>query len=458
MNHTLFDYFRFPADAFRSASSDTGSGSDGFFRFGSQIVCYGQCMSGVAERMNGSDLPDASKDMSLIGSDIHLPFDAAQVVDNLRLERYAKKPALDKQRIVNHPLVRQAYYSVRELMPVSVRRHFQKAYFNDWKSLAFPNWPVDFTVDIFLEELLRLSMEVSGKPKVPFIWFWPKGAPSCLIMTHDVETSAGRDFASTLMDIDESFGFKSSFQSIPEKRYEIPKAYVEEIRGRGFEFNIQDINHDGHLFEERTEFLRRAKKINEYVQMYDARGFRAGAMYRNQDWYDAFEFSYDMSVPNVAHLEPQRGGCCTVMPFFIGKILELPLTTTQDYSILHVLDDHSTGLWKKQLALIRTRNGLMSFIAHPDYLIGRRGRLLYESLLDHLRQMTDREEIWAALPRDVDRWWRDRSQMRLIARGNDWEIEGPGKERARLAYAVLDGRGRLGYEVDGVSAKQDLQR
>jgi hypothetical protein len=100
----------------------------------------------------------------------------------------------------------------------------------------------------------------------------------------------------------------------------------------------------------------------------------------------------------------------------------------------------------------------MSFIAHPDYLIGRRGRLLYESLLDHLRQMTDREEIWAALPRDVDRWWRDRSQMRLIARGNDWEIEGPGKERARLAYAVLDGRGRLGYEVDGVSAKQDLQR
>ena len=37
-------------------------------------------------------------------------------------------------------------------------------------------------------------------------------------------------------------------------------------------------------------------------------------MYRNQDWYDVFEFSYDMSVPNVAHLDPMRGGCCTVMP------------------------------------------------------------------------------------------------------------------------------------------------
>ncbi len=40
-------------------------------------------------------------------------------------------------------------------------------------------------------------------------------------------------------------------------------------------------------------------------------------MYREQRWFDAFEFSYDMSVPNAAHLEPQRGGCCTVMPYFL---------------------------------------------------------------------------------------------------------------------------------------------
>jgi len=49
---------------------------------------------------------------------------------------------------------------------------------------------------------------------------------------------------------------------------------------------------------------RRAEKINGYLRQYNARGFRAGSMYRNQDWYDLFEFSYDMSVPNVAHLEP----------------------------------------------------------------------------------------------------------------------------------------------------------
>ena len=39
-----------------------------------------------------------------------------------------------------------------------------------------------------------------------------------------------------------------------------------------------------------------------------SRGFRSGAMYRRQDWFADLEFSYDMSIPNVAHLEPQRGG------------------------------------------------------------------------------------------------------------------------------------------------------
>src|SRR5262249_26065910 len=161
----------------------------------------------------------------------------------------------------------------------------------------------------------------------------------------------------------------ASFQMIPEKRYELPDHLVREIRGRRFELNIHDLNHDGNLYRERDEFLRRAKKINEYARSYRTQGFRAGSMYRMLDWYDAYEFSYDMSVTNVAHLEPKRGGCCTVFPFFIGRILELPLTTSQDYSIFHILNDYSIDLWKKQLDLIRHRNGLMTFLTHPDYLI-----------------------------------------------------------------------------------------
>src|SRR5260370_42069774 len=138
-------------------------------------------------------------------------------------------------------------------------------------------------------------------------------------------------------------------------------------------------------------------------------------MYRNQEWYDAFELSYDMFVPSVAHLEPQRGGCCTVMPYFIGKVLELPLTATQDYSLFHILNDYSLDLWKKQLALIREKYGLMSFTAHPDYLISQRARMVYEALIDYLREIISQDKYWQALLGDDDRWMRSHSQYNILS-------------------------------------------
>jgi peptidoglycan/xylan/chitin deacetylase (PgdA/CDA1 family) len=453
---TLTDYFRIPADLPGNLLFTRGPGDTGFFRFGSEAVCYGQCESGVSARVEDSALHDASSDIRRTNSEIRLPFDPAQVIENLRRERYGTALRPQRERMVIHELILKAYYFVRELLPVSVRRHLQRAYYSDWRARPFPAWPVDFTVDTLQQEMLRLSMESSGQNRIPFIWFWPESARNCLIMTHDVETTAGRDFTPQLMDLDEAHGIKASFQVIPEKRYEVPEDYVRQIRERGFEFNLHDLNHDGHLFRQREEFLRRAARINEYVHRFEARGFRAGAMYRNLEWYDAFEFSYDMSVPNVAHLEPKRGGCCTVMPYFVGRILELPLTATQDYTLFYILNDYSIDLWKRQLALIQQKNGLMSFIAHPDYLIDRRNRKVFESLLSHLRELIDREGVWMALPGDVDEWWRARSEMRLVSQGKSWVIEGPEAERARLAYAVLD-NGELKYEITGVPSGKGVR-
>ena len=70
------------------------------------------------------------------------------------------------------------------------------------------------------------------------------------------------------------------------------------------------------------------------------------------------------------------------MPYFIGKILELPVTTTQDYPLFHILRDYSIDLWKRQTELIMEKHGLMSFIVHPDYIMSNRERGTYETLLD----------------------------------------------------------------------------
>jgi hypothetical protein len=447
LNRMLSDYYRVHEDGLAEVRSDQPSGRTGFFRFGPASTCYGQCSAGVSASFENAALHDAAKNAQSKDSEVHLPFDPGQIVDNLRRERYVNHTGAKQGRIVDHRLVRKAYYAVRDLLPVSIRKHFQKVYLGGWRKLRFPNWPVDFTVDNVHEDVLRLAMKAGGVQRVPFIWFWPQGAPSCLIMTHDVETAAGRDFTPDLINLDHSYGIRASFQVIPEKRYEVPDEYVRHMRSRGFEFNVHDLNHDGQLYLEHGMFLERAQKINEYIKKFGAKGFRAGVMYRNLDWYDAYDFSYDMSMPNVAHLEPQRGGCCTVFPYFVGKILEIPLTTCQDYSLFQILNDYSIDLWKKQIALIQKRNGLISFIAHPDYLINTVSRKIYESLLEHLRHIVEHDKVWMALPGEVDQWWRARSQMNLVAAGNGWKIEGPDADRARLAYAALDGDG-IKYSVE----------
>ncbi|MGA9630726.1 MAG: hypothetical protein WBQ63_04830 [Candidatus Acidiferrales bacterium] len=439
-----------------ATTTDRLSADTGFFQFAAE-VCYGRCQSGTTPDVAKSSQFESSKGALCDGATVQFPFSFGEVVDNLRMEHYRQSMIPQKQGFTRGQLARSLYQFIRPALPVRVRRHLQRVYLSDWKRLPFPAWPVDFTVDLLHQEFLRLLMEASGVKRVPFIWFWPKGAASCLIMTHDVETSAGRDFTPLLMDLDDSYGIKASFQVIPEKGYKISDQYVSEIRRRGFEFNIHDLNHDGRLYREKQEFRRRAARINGYVRSYGARGFRAGSMDRIQDWYDAFDFSYDMSVPNVAHLEPMRGGCCTVMPYFVGNIVELPVTLVEDYSLFHILNDYSIDLWKQQLALIGAEHGLMSFIVHPDYVIERRARRTYESLLDYLRQTIARESIWAALPGDVDLWWRARSQLSLATRENVWEITGPERERAQLAYATLDG-GRLIYELAEIPSREDAIR
>src|SRR3977135_926180 len=139
------------------------------------------------------------------------------------------------------------------------------------------------------------------------------------------------------MDAGDDFGIQASFNVVPEGASSVAPASLASLRDGGFEIGIQDLHHDGRLFDNRDEFSRRAHLINNYGKEYGAKGFRAAVLYRNPDWYDALEFSFDMSIPNTGHMDPQPGGCCTVMPYFIGDILELPVTTTQDYTLFHLL-------------------------------------------------------------------------------------------------------------------------
>jgi hypothetical protein len=444
MNRTFVDYYRCPEEFAGCFLDGEQSGPLGHFRFGPDAICYGSISKGEVHPSPDAELHDALEDAVVKRGTVGLSFDPDQVVNNLRFERYCGSSG--RHSLLSGRLANKLYYLARPILGVAVRRHLQKLRLADWRSIPFPRWPVDRTVEQVHETMLRLCVQAHDGKRVPFIWFWPKGFPSCAVVTHDVEAVKGRDFCPGLMDVDENFGIKSSFQLIPEERYALSPSFIESIRSRGFEVNVHDLNHDGRLFASEAKFFDRVHRINHYGSTLRAHGFRSGALYRNLSWYGALEFSYDMSVPNTAHLDPQRGGCCTVMPYFVGKILELPVTTTQDYSLFHILKQYSIDHWKRQISQVMEKHGLASFIVHPDYVLESRTRDIYKSLLTYLVDLRSKGKIWVALPREVNQWWRARSQMKLARQGNNWVIEGPDKDKARVAYAFLDG-GRLVYEL-----------
>jgi hypothetical protein len=416
----------------------------GYFQFGPETTCYGRSLKtdyqvGLAPPSEG--LPNVLFD----GPQLVLPFDPNEVIGDLRLERYP-----GGQLATCENVLKSIYYFLRPLTNRSMRTYIQRLRAANWQKKQFPQWPVDTTVENICENLLLLSLQASRVSRIPFIWFWPDGARGCISMTHDVETVEGHDFCSQLVDIDASFGIKASFQIVPEGRYTVTSEFLNRLRERGFELCVQDLNHDGRLFDEREEFRRRAALINSYGREYGAKGFRSAVLYRKPEWYVDLDFSFDMSIPNVAHLDPQRGGCCTVMPYFIGDILELPLTTVQDYTLFHVLNERSINLWRGQLETILSRNGLASFLVHPDYITEPETRGLYKDLLIMLDELRKLNDLWFALPCEIDSWWRARSLMSIVKDRESWRIVGEGAERAVLAFArVVDGQ--LVYELANTS-------
>ena len=453
MNDCLTEYFRCPERYLKFEPKGTLSDGNGYFQLGNSAICFGSYFGHPTAPSAGGALRDALSDIEIKDGTVYLPFDPSQVADNLRRELYAG----DWRQTQPLLALAKVYYFVRPLLSVGIRRHLQKYHLRDWDKLSFPRWPVDCSLENMFHMLLLCSVRSNGAKRIPFIWFWPGDAPNCAVITHDIETAKGRDFSPTVMDLDDSYGIKSSFEVIPEERYDVSPEFLDAMRRRGFEVVVHDLNHDGKLYRDRDEFLQRVAKINSYGQQYGAQGFRAAVLYRKQLWYDALKFAYDMSVPNVAHLDPQRGGCCTVMPYFLGDVLELPVTTTQDYTLFHILNDYSINLWKRQIELIMEKHGLISVVVHPDYIARPRERAIYEALLGYMNCLREEKGIWITTPGEVNRWWRQRAQMRLVENGDGWQIEGEGKERARIAYASEED-GRLVFSLSKTAQTGSLRQ
>jgi hypothetical protein len=201
------DRYRCPATFLNITLQEVADPDSGFFRFGSNAICYGRSAAGFRSPRVGPALYDVSQDVRTGESEICLPFDPTEIIENFQLERYGVRQSWIRKA------AKSAYYRVRPSLPRSIREAIQRFQLRGWRALSFPQWPVDATVENLCEELLLLSLRASGVDRIPFIWFWPEGCAGSAIMTHDVEAAVGRDACRELMDIDDKYGIKASFNA-----------------------------------------------------------------------------------------------------------------------------------------------------------------------------------------------------------------------------------------------------
>jgi hypothetical protein len=249
----------------------------------------------------------------------------------------------------------------------------------------------------------RLLTAMGGRA-LTFRQFWPQGRLFALVLTHDIETEKGQAFVRAVADLEEGLGFRSSFNFIPE-RYPLDRDLMRELRQRGFEIGVHGLKHDGKLFDNQTEFARRAERINQHLREFEAVGFRAPLTIRNPEWMQALDIEYDLSFFDTDPYEPLAGGTMSIWPFTIGRFVELPYTLVQDITLSTVLGMETPSLWLDKVDFIERYHGMALINTHPDYLRDEKNWQIYA---DFLGAMTERADRWDALPCDAARWWRAR--------------------------------------------------
>lgn len=362
--------------------------------------------------------------------DIALPFDPDAAMVNLLSESYA---AGGHSRTIKRVMMRW-YYRARPLLPrvvqIALRRRFAKVQ----ARTRFPQWPVDSTAHDLFDLVLSLLADIAEEP-VPWIGPWPVPYEWALVLTHDVEQQVGCDNVALLRDIEVAREFRSTWNFVP-RRYVTPEATVHGLQADGFEVGVHGLYHDGRDLESRDVLLERLPAIREVAERWNATGFRSPATHRDWDLMQLLPFDYDSSYLDTDPFEPQGGGSCTWWPFFIGDLVELPITLLMDHTLFVVLR-RDEAVWHEKAAQLRDRGGLALLITHPDYFLDRARLDAYDRFLASLE---DDPTMWRALARDVAGWWRRRAATSLEHDGSAWRAIGPGGDEARIRYGASSSR------------------
>jgi hypothetical protein len=364
--------------------------------------------------------------------DVLLPFDPAEAIGNFWSESYRSEEATRLGGRLKR-LAMRTYYGVRPVLPRSAQISMRRLFSRLQRRRAFPRWPIEPALHDLYALLFRYIAGVAGGP-IPSIAPWPGGHTWALVLTHDVERSAGYRSLNLLRDIELRTGHRSSWNFVP-KRYDVEDAVVGELLEQGFEVGVHGLLHDGRDLASEKVVRSRSPEMRAYAERWRARGFRSPATQRQWDLMPMLGFDYDSSYPDTDPFEPQAGGCCTWLPYFNRELVELPITLAQDHTLFVILRERNEQLWVEKAAYLRARQGMALLITHPVYMRDSASLAAYERFL---RAFEDDPGVWRALPRDISDWWRRRAASRIVTGQGELRVVGPADREAVINMLGVD--------------------
>jgi len=302
-----------------------------------------------------------------------------------------------------NPILNSIFYQIKPMVPRWLQLEIRRRAIKLKRRKVASKWPI---------------LPIASKK--PNLWCgWPEKKQFALILTHDVDTAKGQENCLDLMNLEKSLGFRSSFNFVPQ-RYQVSKSLMLKLKSHGFEVGVHGLNHDGKLFKSKSTFNSRAKKINHYLNDWQAVGFRAPAMHHKLDWMHALDIEYDMSTFDTDPFEPQSDGVNTIFPFLVRKsghakcYVEMPYTLPQDFTLYVLMQEKNSKIWKYKLEWIAENQGMVLLNTHPDYISfpDRKGiegenysASIYEDFLIWIKENYD-GLYWNILPKELAKFWR----------------------------------------------------
>ena len=277
----------------------------------------------------------------------------------------------------------------------------------------FPSWPAEKSVETLRHVFLK-ALEIKTGKKVPCAEFWPAGKKCCFIATHDLETQTSFKNIDLIREIEKQHGIRSSW-NVLSKRYKINFNKLRQLKKDGCEIGIHGYNHDGKLpYLGKEKAIKRITSCKKALQEFRCSSFRSPQLQRNEEFLELLSnyFKCDSSVPDtdIKGAAALKSGCCTVFPYMINNMVEIPITLAQDFRLIYTLglkEKEMLEHWKNKVDYIHEVGGVINILTHPDdYLIGNEKYLrVYERLLEHIAK---KKETYHNTISNVAELWKDR--------------------------------------------------